>query len=165
MIRLGRADHRGCRVRQALGPGAYHPCRRQSSAAADNQLHTVPPVTDSTPAIDAHGLDPQLGARLEPARAAAVVLFINFCRLTDKSLREYDAARAELLNHLSVGHQFLIAPYLRGIDHMENCISAAHRAVVNAKALRARRIGVPRGIVKTCGSRAFGRDRHGMPHW
>jgi hypothetical protein len=59
----------------------------------------------------------------------------------DKSLREYDAARAELLNHLSVDHQLLVTPYLRAIDQMENCFSAAHRAVLNAKALRARRIG------------------------
>lgn len=81
-----------------------------------------------------------LPAKLTQAREL-VVLFINFCRLTDKSPREYDAARAELLNHLSVDHQLLIAPYLRAIDHMENCISAAHRAVLNAKALRARRIG------------------------
>ena len=31
-----------------------------------------------------------------PAQAMDVGLFMNFCRLTDKSLREYDAARARI---------------------------------------------------------------------
>lgn len=78
-----------------------------------------------------------------PARLSTrevVGLFNNLTRLTDKSLREYDAARAELLNHLREG-QIMIGPYLRAIDHMENCISAVDRAVLNAQALRERRIG------------------------
>jgi hypothetical protein len=69
-------------------------------------------------------------------------LFMNFSRLTDKALREYDAARAELLLYVSPHDGVLrITPYLRAIDHMENCVSAAHRAVLNAQALQANKIG------------------------
>ena len=69
-----------------------------------------------------------------------VGLFMNFCRLTDKALREYDAARAELLLFVS-NRGPRINPYLRAVDHMENCVSAAHRAVLNAQALQANKIG------------------------
>ena len=69
-------------------------------------------------------------------------LFMNFSRLTDKALREYDAARAELLLYVSPHDGPLrITPYLRAIDHMENCVSAAHRAVLNAQALQENKIG------------------------
>jgi hypothetical protein len=68
-------------------------------------------------------------------------LFMNFSRLTDKALREYDAARAELLLYVSPHDGLRLGPYLRAIDHMENCVSATHRAVLNARALRANKIG------------------------
>jgi hypothetical protein len=68
-------------------------------------------------------------------------LFTNFCRLTDNALREYDAARAELLLFVSPHDGPRIGPYLRAIDHAENCVSAAHRAVLNARALQANKIG------------------------
>jgi hypothetical protein len=35
----------------------------------------------------------------------------------------------------------LATSYLRAIDHMENCVSATHRAVLNAKALQANGFG------------------------
>jgi hypothetical protein len=70
-----------------------------------------------------------------------VGLFMNFSRLTDKALREYDAARAELLLFASPHEGLRIGPYLRAIDHMENCVSATHRAVLNARALQANKIG------------------------
>jgi hypothetical protein len=77
-----------------------------------------------------------------PTDRAMVGLFMNFSRLTDKALREYDAARAELLLYVTLQDDLLrITPYLRAIDHMENCVSAAHRAVLNARALRAGMIG------------------------
>ena len=41
----------------------------------------------------------------------------------------------------SHGGPLVISPYLRAIDHMENCISAIHRAVLNAQALQANKIG------------------------
>jgi hypothetical protein len=69
-------------------------------------------------------------------------LFMNFSRLTDKALREYDAARAELLDYVSPHDgELRISPYLRAIDHMRNCVGAAARAVLNAKALRDNKIG------------------------
>jgi hypothetical protein len=80
-------------------------------------------------------------AGLPPDRTM-IGLFMNFSRLTDKALWEYDAARAELLLYVSPHDGPLrITPYLRAIDHMENCVSAAHRAVLNAQALQANKIG------------------------
>lgn len=76
-----------------------------------------------------------------PPDSTMIGLFTNFCRLTDKALREYDAARAELLLFVSPHDRPRIGPYLRAIDHMENCVSAAHRAVLNARALQANKIG------------------------
>jgi hypothetical protein len=71
----------------------------------------------------------------------SVGLFVLFTRLTDKALREYDAARAELLDHVPTGG-LRIGPYLRAVDHMENCIGALCRATLTAKALRQRRVGL-----------------------
>lgn len=85
------------------------------------------------------GLPPGL-----PPDRTMVGLFTNFSRLTDKALREYDAARAELLAFVSPHPGLRMGPYLRAIDHMENCVSAAHRAVLNARALRENKIG--RGV-------------------
>lgn len=42
-----------------------------------------------------------------------VGLFMNFSRLTDKALREYDAARAELLLDVSPHDGLRTGPYLR----------------------------------------------------
>jgi hypothetical protein len=72
-------------------------------------------------------------------------VYVNVCRLTDKALREYQAARADLLGYLSSSGatpQYV----LLAIDHLENCIDATYRAVLNAEALRANNIGlgVPR---------------------
>jgi hypothetical protein len=70
-----------------------------------------------------------------------VGLFMNFSRLTDKALREYNAARAELLLFVSPHVDLQTSFSLRAIDHMENCVGAIHRAVLNARALRANKIG------------------------
>lgn len=76
-----------------------------------------------------------------PRDRTMVGLFMNFSRLTDKALREYDAARAELLLFVSPRVGLGTSSYLRAIDHMENCVSAIHRAVLNAQALQANKIG------------------------
>lgn len=81
-----------------------------------------------------------LAAGLPPDRTM-VGLFMNFSRLTDKALREYDAARAELLLYVSPHDGLRTSPYLLAIDHMENCVSATHRAALNARALRENKIG------------------------
>ena len=69
----------------------------------------------------------------------ATAVFVNFCRLTDKALLEYEAARADFDSYVSGAGSPL--PYLRGIDHMENCIDATYRAVRHAEALRLLKIG------------------------
>lgn len=76
-------------------------------------------------------------ARLRDNREGTAV-FVNFCRLTDKTLLEYEAARSDFEKYVSGAGSPL--PYLRGIDHMENCIDAANRAVRHADALRSLRI-------------------------
>lgn len=74
------------------------------------------------------GLPPKL-----PCEFAEVGLFINLVRLIDKSLREYDAARFELMDYLSgrgtEGAGLRTSPYIRAIDHIENLISALARAI------------------------------------
>ena len=64
----------------------------------------------------------------------ATAVFVNFCRLTDKALLEYEAARADFDSYVSGAGSPL--PYLRGIDHMENCIDATYRAVRHGEGLR-----------------------------
>jgi hypothetical protein len=76
-----------------------------------------------------------------PKSPMLVGLFTNFVRLTDKALREYDAARAELLFYVEPTEGLNTGHYLRAIDHMENCVSGIHRAVLNSRALRQHKIG------------------------
>lgn len=78
-----------------------------------------------------------------PTNKTLVGLWTNFVRLTDKALLEYDAARAELLEFLNPPGDgtHRLSPYLRAIGHLENCISATHRAVLDAQALQANGVG------------------------
>lgn len=79
-----------------------------------------------------------------PQSHSALGLLSNFVRLVDKSLREYDAARAELMLYVKPHEGSLqTSSYIRAVDHMENCVGATHRAVLNAQALR--ELGVGRG--------------------
>jgi len=78
-----------------------------------------------------------------PPNFAEVGLFTNLVRLTDKSLREYDAARFELTDYLDgwlaeprMGLR--TSPYIRAIDHMENLVSALARGINCIDRLRAR---------------------------
>ncbi len=90
-------------------------------------------------------LDRSLSGKLTglPPDRSLIGLFTNFVRLADKALREYDAARAELTLVVTPSPYdgLRTSPYLRAIDHMENCVGAIHRAVLNAQALQANRIG------------------------
>jgi hypothetical protein len=85
-----------------------------------------------------HGNNPRV-----PTSKTLVGLWMNFVRLTDKALLEYDAARAELINYLYPPDDgtHRLSPYLRAVDRLENCISATHRAVLDAKALQASGVG------------------------
>ena len=82
-----------------------------------------------------------------PQSRSALGLLSNFVRLVDKSLREYDAARAELMSYVEPHKGSLrTSPYIRAVDHMENCVGATHRSVLNARALR--ELGVGGGAPK-----------------
>ncbi len=81
------------------------------------------------------------GSSPVPSASPLMGLWMNFVRLTDKALREYDASRHELLSYVGHAGGFRTSPYIRAIDHMENCLSAAHRAVLDAAALRAEGLG------------------------
>ena len=78
-----------------------------------------------------------------PTDRSLMGLWVNFVRLTDKALREYDAARTELMAYVSArdGAVLHMSPYVRAIDHMENCVSATHRAVLDARALQTNGVG------------------------
>jgi hypothetical protein len=89
-------------------------------------------------------------------------LFVNFCRLTDKALRDYEAARADLLNYAS--RRGTLVDYLRAIDHLENCVDAAHRAVLNADALRANRVGTGPGRITDTQKDRVRAVRHAVEH-
>lgn len=77
----------------------------------------------------------------QPREHPFVGLFTNLVRLTDKALREYDAARFELIDYL-LGRQdpqvsgARTSPYIRAVDHMENVVSAVVRAMNSLLALR-----------------------------
>lgn len=111
-------------------------------------------------------LDRSLSGQLAgvPRDRTLVGLFTNFARLADKALREYDAARAELILYLEPHDGLRTTPYLRAIDHMENCISALHRGVLNAKALRDN--GVGRGAPRLTENQEerLRNVRHAMEH-
>jgi hypothetical protein len=130
--------------------------KRVAPAATMNGMPRADRVTLSAagldmPAVDdmsnksSHNviLDRTISGKLPgiPSSRTLVGVFTNFVRLTDKALREYDAARAELIRYVAPQTSLRTSPYLRAIDHMENCVSATHRAVLNARALQARGIG------------------------
>ena len=60
----------------------------------------------------------------------------NLVRLTDKSVREYEAARTELNDWVGSGSNTW-SPLFRGIDHLENCVTSTHRAALFAGRLDA----------------------------
>jgi hypothetical protein len=66
-------------------------------------------------------------------------VFVNLCRLTDKAINEYKAARAAVMDYVS--SEGNPAYLLRAIEHLENCIDAIYRAVLNGEALRNNNIG------------------------
>ncbi|MFL6181190.1 MAG: hypothetical protein ACJ73J_02680 [Actinomycetes bacterium] len=119
---MPRADHLSLTADGLKMPSVDHMSNRGSlNVVLDRRLSTIPGGLPKSPML--------------------VGLFTNFVRLTDKALREYDAARAELLSYLEHSEWLQTGHYLRAIDHMENCASAIHRAVLNSSALRQHKIG------------------------
>jgi hypothetical protein len=98
------------------------------------------------------------------AERSAVGLFTNFVRLVDKALREYDAARTELYNYVEPTSVLRVSPYLRAIDHMENCVGATHRAALNARALREMKIGRAARRLTERQEQRLGSVRHAIEH-
>ena len=117
MLAMPRADHLSLTADGLKMPSVDHMSNRDSlNVVLDRTLSTIPADLPNSPML--------------------VGLFTNFVRLTDKALREYDAARAELFSYLEHSEWLQTGHYLRAIDHMENSASAIHRAVLNSSALR-----------------------------
>jgi hypothetical protein len=105
------------------------------------------------------GLPPGL-----PSSRVLVGLFTNFVRLTDKALREYDADRTELFSYLRSSADLRTAHYVRAIDHIENCVSATHRAVLNSNALRKNNVGRSRPRLTDRQETRLKEVRHAIEH-
>jgi hypothetical protein len=99
-----------------------------------------------------------------PADRSLIGLFTNFARLTDKALREYDAARAELVLYVASHGGLRTDLHLRAVDHMENCVGAAHRAVLNARALWENRVGRNGPRLTELQEQRLGGVRHAVEH-
>jgi len=69
-----------------------------------------------------------------PLTFPGIALWRNLVRLTDQGLREYETARRELARWLATDNN-TIGPYFLAIDSLEQCIVAAHRAMLMADAI------------------------------
>ncbi len=73
-----------------------------------------------------------------PTSFPQAAMWVSLVRLADKTLREYSAARGELQDYVSwKGQLRALGSYMRGIDHLENCVEAVHRAAIYAQKLQA----------------------------
>jgi hypothetical protein len=79
-------------------------------------------------------LDRALGGDPGPTSRPDFEIWTNLVRLSDKSIREYCFAREALFQMRP--HQGVLSPFYRGIDHLENCVTATHRAVLHGGRLR-----------------------------
>jgi hypothetical protein len=75
-----------------------------------------------------------------PLTFPGVALWRNLVRLTDQGLREYETARHELARWLATDNN-TISPYFHAVDSLEQCVVAAHRAMLMAEAIIDRRHG------------------------
>jgi hypothetical protein len=87
-----------------------------------------------------------------PTSAPELGLWMNFVRLTDKAVREYEAARSEAGTYVNRPNNNTMSPMFRAIDHLENCIDATHRAILNQGRLRT--AGFGRGAPQATGRQA-----------
>ena len=126
MLAMPRADRLSLNADRLNMPSVDHMSNRGSLNVVLDRIFAGLPA----------GLPPGL-----PNSRELVGLFTNFARLTDKALCEYDAARTELFSYVRPSAQLRIEHYLLALDHMENCVSAAHRAVLNSLALRDNKVG------------------------
>lgn len=64
-------------------------------------------------------------------------IFVQFVRLVDKSLREYDSSRADLRRYLDpTTPSTESSSYLRAADHMDNAVTSTSRSLRLAQTLR-----------------------------
>lgn len=75
-----------------------------------------------------------------PLAFPGIALWRNLVRLTDQGLREYETARHELARWLATDNN-TISPYFHAIDSLEQCIVAAHRAMLMKETIIDRRNG------------------------
>lgn len=61
-------------------------------------------------------------------------LRVELVRLTDKAVASYAAARAEFAQFDA--HSMRFSPYFIGVSHLENCVSALHRALLVLDVIR-----------------------------
>jgi hypothetical protein len=60
--------------------------------------------------------------------------FLNFIRLVDKTLLEYEPARFDLQNYVNSDNRTSL--FMRCVDHMENCVDSLHRSFLHLDGLR-----------------------------
>ena len=60
--------------------------------------------------------------------------FLNFIRLVDKTLLEYEQARLDLQSYVDSDNRTSL--FMRCVDHMENCVDSLHRSFLHLNGLR-----------------------------
>jgi hypothetical protein len=90
-------------------------------------------------------------------------LYLNIVRLSDKAVMEYEAARKSLTEFASQRAFGVWSPLFRGVDHLENCITALARALLYVKALRSELV-VSLPEINTAVAENIRRLRHRVEH-
>jgi hypothetical protein len=65
-------------------------------------------------------------------------VWMNFVRLTDAAIREYEQARGHLEEYRLHANDGRVMGYYRAVNGLENAVGATHRATLNAKRLQSR---------------------------
>jgi hypothetical protein len=86
-------------------------------------------------------LDRLVGGDSGPQQHPEGPMWTNLVRLSDKALHEYEKARSELDQWIAQRQHSVFSPYFRGVDHLENAVTATHRAVLHGRELRKRGLG------------------------
>ena len=63
-------------------------------------------------------------------------VWMNFVRLTDAAIREYEQARGHLEEYRLHANDGRVMGYYRAVNELENAVGATHRATLNAKCLQ-----------------------------
>lgn len=90
--------------------------------------------------------------------------WINLVRLSDKSIREYEAARTELAIWIARRNEGHLSPYYVAIDHLENAVGATHRALLHAQELQRRGYGSAHTLPNAAALRRLDKFRNFVEH-